>query len=174
MSFNTKEKGPNCLSARQRLVLLVLVILLGATARTYHLLGPPLDHHWYRQYETAALARNFYEGGMNLLYPQVDWGGDTPGYVESEFPLYPYCIGLLYNLAGPQEWLARLVNIGVYVLSALLLYSLTRKLYDGRTALLAVVFYSILPVIQSRLWEVPRKRGWKSTISKFLPLLAAH
>ncbi len=134
------------LSPRCCLVVLAFVLLAGVAARTYHLVGLPHDNHWYRQYETAALARNFYEGRMNILYPQVDWGGESPGYVESEFPVYPYLVAVLYQIGGPQEWLARMLNICLYVPSALLLFLLTRKVYDERAALLATAFYSFLPL----------------------------
>src|SRR5262245_55842163 len=108
-------------------ILLGLVIALGVAARCTHLTHPLLGHHCYRQYETAAIARNFAEGDMNLLLPQIDWGGETPGYVESEFPAYSYLVACLYRLFGPHESLARGVNVALYALSALLLFRLTRK-----------------------------------------------
>jgi 4-amino-4-deoxy-L-arabinose transferase-like glycosyltransferase len=127
-------------------IALAVVILLGAAARLIGLDGPQDDHHWYRQVETAAMARNFAEGGMNLLRPQVDWGGETPGDVESEFPIYAYLVAAVYQVTGPQEWVARLVNVGIYALSALLLFALTRRVYDDRAGLAAVGFYTVLPI----------------------------
>lgn len=127
-------------------VLLILIVLFGVGIRLFRLDGPPADHHWYRQYETAAMARNFAEGSMNILYPQVDWGGDTPGFVESEFPIYSYLVGGLYRLFGVHESLARGLNIICYALSALLLFRLVRAVYEDRTALFATAFYSVLPL----------------------------
>ena len=47
---------------RIRAILLVLVVL-GVVSRLYSIYdGLPLDQHWLRQYDTAAIARNFSEG----------------------------------------------------------------------------------------------------------------
>ena len=60
-------------------------MLFGLLCRLYNLTAPFLDYHSWRQTDTAAIARNFYYNGFNILYPQIDWGGAGPGYVESEF-----------------------------------------------------------------------------------------
>ena|SRR5688572_13538457 len=123
-----------------------LVITLGSLGRIYRIDAPPFDYHWIRQYDTAAIARNFSEGAMNPLYPQVDWRGDSPGYVESEFPAYTYTVAVLYRIAGVHEWLGRALNIAIYALSAALLFRLASRLMTERTAPLAVFFYSVLPL----------------------------
>jgi hypothetical protein len=79
------------------------VIVLGVAARLVPVGGLPLDHHRFRQFDTSAMARNFAEGGLRLGYPQVDWGGDTLGYVESEFPLYAYLVALGPSPAPPPR-----------------------------------------------------------------------
>ena len=57
-------------------VLLALIILVGVLGRLYQVDAPLLETHSGRQYDTAAIARNFVtEGSMNILYPQVDWRG---------------------------------------------------------------------------------------------------
>ncbi|RKY58324.1 MAG: dolichyl-phosphate-mannose--protein mannosyltransferase, partial [Candidatus Latescibacterota bacterium] len=68
-----------------------------------HLIGlsqPLVDAQNWRQADTAAIARNFYEEGMNPLYPRIDWRGRTEGYVESEFPLFSWLVALFYKLSG--------------------------------------------------------------------------
>lgn len=47
---------------------------------------------------------------MNILYPRVDWRGDTPGYVEMEFPALPWVAGGLYHLFGEQLQIYRLLT----------------------------------------------------------------
>ena len=59
---------------RDRLAL-VLILALGAALRLFHLDAPFLDSHAWRQLDTAAMARNFYEGSFIPFDPQVDWGG---------------------------------------------------------------------------------------------------
>jgi hypothetical protein len=122
------------------------IILLSALAHTYQIDSPLFDKHPYRQFDTAAVARNFYDSGMNILYPQVDWRGSGEGYVEMEFQVYTYTTAVLYRIFGPHEWLGRAVSTVCYVLSAILLFLLVRRAFDERAALFAVLFYSILPL----------------------------
>lgn len=89
---------------------LVLVLVLGASLRLLWLQTPLLDGHRWRQVDTAAIARNLHEGGFNVFYPEVDWGG-REGYVESEFPLMPALTAALYALFGQQDYLGRLVSV---------------------------------------------------------------
>lgn len=44
---------------------------------------------------------------MNILYPKVDWRGNSPGYAEAEFQLYNFLVAILYSLFGLYEWLGR-------------------------------------------------------------------
>ena len=84
-----------------------LLVVLGGLARLWRIDGPPFGYHWIRQYDTAAIVRNFFDSGMSPWYPQVDWRGNSPGYVESELPAYTYLVALLYCIAGVHEWLGR-------------------------------------------------------------------
>ena len=84
--------------------------VLGLALRLLYLYSPYLDAHGWRQVDTAAIARNFYEGSLNPLYPRVDWGG-ADGRVESEFPLVPWLVALAARLVGFHDWLGRLVVI---------------------------------------------------------------
>ncbi len=128
---------------RNASLLLFLLIVCGVAARLYHITDSMLGPYDWRFFDTAAVARNFYEGGMHFLYPQVDWRGNSPGYVDSEFPLYTYSVAILYHPLGVHEWVGRAFNaVVIYGLSALVLLRLVRRLFDARAALLAVFFYS--------------------------------
>ena len=84
------------LSPRAGRRILWALLALGLVVRLPHLGMPPIGVHSWRQSDTAAIARNYREHGYRFGMPQVDWGGAGPGYVESEFPLYPYSASLLY------------------------------------------------------------------------------
>ena len=84
---------------------LVTLLVAGVLARLYHIDAPLMEYRSYRQNDNAALARNFYEGGMNIFYPQVDWRGNSPGYAEAEFQLYNFSVALLYCVFGVHEYL---------------------------------------------------------------------
>jgi hypothetical protein len=128
------------------LKILGLILLLGAAARLYRVTGPFPDRHYYRQFDTAAIARNLAEDSLNLFYPQVDWRGSSPGYVEVEFQAYTFLVAALYRVFGVHEWLARILNLFLYAGTAILLYRLTREVFGQRAALLAAGFYSFLPL----------------------------
>ena len=82
-----------------------LLLLFLVAIRIPGLDDPLLGFHDVRMNDTAAIARNFYEHGMNIFYPQIDWGGNGPGYIEEAFQLYAYTVALSYQLFGVLEWL---------------------------------------------------------------------
>jgi 4-amino-4-deoxy-L-arabinose transferase-like glycosyltransferase len=128
-----------------RTLTLLLLIVLGGVAARLHGIDQPMIG--FRPDDTAAIARNFYESGMHILYPQIDWRGNSPGYVESEFPIYTYGVALLYQVFGVHEVIGRLVSIGMYGMSALLLFAFARRLFDANVALMAVLYYSMATVV---------------------------
>jgi len=134
------------LSAHTSLKLLGLILLLGIAARFYQIGGPFSDWHQYRQFDTAAIARNFAENSLNIFYPQVDWRGSSRGYVEVEFQAFTFMVALLYRLFGVHEWLARILNLLFYAGTAILLFRLTAAVFHRRAALFAAGLYSFLPL----------------------------
>lgn len=127
---------------------LYVVLALGLALRFVNLQDPLTDKQAWRQTDTAAIARNFSEEGYSLFYPRVDWRGTTPGYVETNFPLYPFVVALLYAAAGSSyEWLGRLVAAVCSTAAAALLYCLGLRLGLGRAgALLAALLYLLFPM----------------------------
>jgi hypothetical protein len=123
-----------------------LALLLGIVGRFDHFTGPLSNFHLPRQVDTAAIARNFVEERMNIFYPQVDWRGDTAGYIESEFQIYAFSVAGLYWMFGVHDWLGRVVNLIVYVLTAILLFQFVTRLFSERVALGSVYFYSFAPL----------------------------
>jgi hypothetical protein len=127
--------------------LLWLLILLGVAVRFYRIAGPFPDWHQYRQFDTAALARNLSEDSLNLFYPQVDWGGGSPGYVEVEFQAYTFLVAVAYRLFGVHEYLGRVLNFFFYAATAVLLFRVVCRIFaDRRVGFVAVGFYSFLPL----------------------------
>ena len=77
-----------------------LPIGLGTLLRLVQIWMPVLGVHSWRQADTAAMARHFSQAGTPIWLPQIDWGGASAGFVESEFPLYPFLVSRLYSLMG--------------------------------------------------------------------------
>jgi 4-amino-4-deoxy-L-arabinose transferase-like glycosyltransferase len=106
------------------------ILVLGLGVRLIGLDEPLIDWQAWRQADTAAIARNFYEEGGDLLHPQVDWRGTTTGYVETNFPLFPYLVSRVYGLiGGAGEWVGRLFAAISFTAAAFLLYGLAWRLY---------------------------------------------
>lgn len=72
--------------ANQMPKLVIVIWLLAMAARLLFINQPFIDHWSWRQSDVAAIARNFFENGFGLGYPQGDWAGSAPGYVGIEFP----------------------------------------------------------------------------------------
>ncbi|MDF1759796.1 MAG: glycosyltransferase family 39 protein [Coxiellaceae bacterium] len=90
--------------AKQELPLrLFVACILGVILLTHlYLLLCPYLHppHTWRQGDTAAVARNFYRESMNFFLPRIDSRGNMTGINGMEFPLYNYCVAIIYKLTG--------------------------------------------------------------------------
>ena len=127
-----------------RHVPLVLILLVAAGLRLQYITAPLLDAHRWRQVDTAAVARAFYEGPMNPLRPEANWGG-AHGYVESEFPLLSLIVAVLYKLFGVSEMWGRLVVVFFSLLTVALVYLLERDLIDHPAGLAAAFLVAVSP-----------------------------
>ena len=119
---------------------------LGVILRLIQLQAPILGIHSWRQADTAAMARHFALQGTPIWLPQIDWSGASPGYVECEFPLYPYLLGQLYKLAGLHEWLGRGLSVFCSALTIVLIIRIGRRLLDPISAWWGGVFFAVLPL----------------------------
>ncbi len=122
------------------------ILFLALLLRLYHISFPIAGWHSWRQSDTAAMSRNFYENGYNLLYPQIDWGGNTPGYVESEFPIYQFAVSILYKLFSTDVLWGRLLSVIFSIATIYGLYLLVKKIISEKTALWATFIYAIIPL----------------------------
>ncbi len=95
----------------------------------------------------GSIARNYYRNGFHFAYPQIDWGGNGPGYVEMEFPIVPYTTALLYAAAGsPDDRLSFIVPLVAGVATVLFAYLLVRRLFGAPAACVAASLLSLSPV----------------------------
>jgi 4-amino-4-deoxy-L-arabinose transferase-like glycosyltransferase len=131
---------------RNNLYTLIVIILLGLFLRLPSINVPLLDQNAWRQTDTASIAKNFYENNFSILYPQVNWGGASSGFAESEFQIYPFIVAILYKFFGFHDWLGRLVSLIFFIFSTVLLYRLTQKIFDDKTALFSILFFMISPL----------------------------
>jgi len=100
-----------------------------------------------RQSLCASVARNFYQHGFNLFYPEIDENGPGPYLYNVEFPLYSYVMAVGYKLAGGvREWAARLVSVFFGMLFLFFLYFFLRRVSSETVAFWGVVFASFSPM----------------------------
>jgi len=97
------------------------------------------DWMGWRQADTQAIALNFRDSGNDILHPQIDWRGEGPGFVETEFQLYPWLIKLLLPASGNIEWPGQLLSMLAIAGAIALAYRTLATVYSPAIALLAAL-----------------------------------
>ena len=127
-----------------RVALLVLgVVTVLSVVRAFGPLTYPGDI--WRQSDTASMARNYAEHGLNLFLPQINWGGAGPGYVESELPIMPWLTGVLYTLFGEHEVFGRLVSLAFMLLATWAFWGLAKRILPPTAARWALIAWAVSP-----------------------------
>ena len=124
----------------------LLPIALGTLLRLVQIWMPVLGVHSWRQADTAAMARHFSLAGTPIWLPQVDWSGASAGFVESEFPLYPFLVSRLYGVMGLQEWLGRGLSVLCSALTIWLVMRLGRRWFNPEAGWWAGLAFAISPL----------------------------
>lgn len=121
----------------------IALFLTALLARAWVFFNLDTVVYWWRPSDNAAIARNFFEHGYRLLYPQVDWGGAGSGYVEMEFPVLQYVTALLYGVFGFHESLALALPLAAALGSVVTTYWLGRELVGEWPARLASLVLAV-------------------------------
>ena len=126
---------------------IVFVICILAVASRLVLINQPYVDHWsWRQSDVAAIARNFLQNGFRFGYPQIDWAGNAPGYVGTEFPILPFIAAVCYKFAGVHEWIGRIQAVILFAVSLPFFFLLVREIFGSTAALWATFFYCFTPL----------------------------
>lgn len=105
----------------------------------------PAEYHSWRQSDTEAIARNFSRNTFNIFYPQLNYDGPLPNYVQLEFQITTFLIAILYRLWGHYYYLARLVPLLFFCGSAYFLYLIGKRIAGKLTGWLALAAYGLFP-----------------------------
>lgn len=139
-----------------------MVLFIVVVALVVRLIGvdqPFIDPWSWRQSDVAAIARNFLENGFHFTRPQIDWAGNQPGYVGTEFPVLPFMAALVYRSAGVQEWIGRIQGVLFFIAALPFFFGLVRRIFGEVAAVWATFFYAFAPlsVVASRAFmpDVP-------------------
>jgi 4-amino-4-deoxy-L-arabinose transferase-like glycosyltransferase len=122
------------------------ICVLAVTARLILINQPYIDHWSWRQSDVAAIARNFFQNGFRFGYPQIDWAGNTPGYVGTEFPILPFLAAICYRFAAVHEWIGRVQAVILFAASLPFFFLLVRKIFGSTAAVWASFFYGFAPL----------------------------
>lgn len=134
-------------------IILISLIVLAFFVRLYKIDAPLADWHSWRQADTASVARNFVNNGIDLLHPTYDdisstqSGQDNPkGYRMVEFPIYNAVVAVFTKTNTlPIEVWGRLISGLASIGSLIFLYLIVKKHSDELTALFAAFFFAFIP-----------------------------
>src|SRR5205809_5690451 len=126
--------------------LAITLSILAVAARLILIDQPYIDRWSWRQSDVASIARNFEENGFHFTHPQIDWAGDAPGYVGTEFPILPFVAAICYKFAGVHEWIGRLQAVIFFAASLPFFFLLVREIFGDTEAIWATFFYSFAPL----------------------------
>jgi hypothetical protein len=145
------------------------VIIIFFLIRIVGITNPPLEveHNW-RQCLTNMVARNFYEGSSNILYPTVDMAGEKTGIIGTEFPLFNYLIYLVSSIFSYSHWYGRLINLIISSLGIYFFYLLIEKLFNKKIA-----FNSAICLLAS-IWFAYSRKIMPDTFSISLTIIGLY
>jgi len=123
-----------------------VVFLLGLALRAVGLERGFHDPDW-RTMDIAAVARNFYEEGMNPLEPRIDWRGDGPGIAEMELPIQSWLMALTYQVTGVHPVAGRWIAFFVSLLGLAGLFHLAHRRLTETGAVIACGFFAVNPLL---------------------------
>jgi hypothetical protein len=122
------------------------ITIIGAALRLKGIHDPLFDHPGWRQGDTAAIARNFAQLQYNILFPQTDYDGPPPNYVELELQIVPFLAATLYKLFGVHEVFGRLISLAFGVATIPLIALFGRWLLRSAVAgVAAAAAFAVFP-----------------------------
>jgi hypothetical protein len=109
----------------------------------------PLRYHEdiWRQADTASIAHHFLVNGFRILYPQISWGGNGPGYVEAEFQLFPWLTALAYDVLGEHTWIGRAVALAFTAAAMFAFWRIAHELIEPVAARAAFAVFALSPLL---------------------------
>ncbi|HUZ48207.1 MAG TPA: glycosyltransferase family 39 protein [Candidatus Dormibacteraeota bacterium] len=125
---------------------LFAIVLLAIGLRLHGIHNPILDHPNWRQGDTASIARNFARLNYNILYPQTNYDGPPPNYVELELQIVPFLAASLYKIFGVHAIFGRLISLAFSVGCVAVVGLFARWLFRSSLAgLIAAFFFAVFP-----------------------------
>lgn len=129
-----------------RRLMLPSVLVTALLVRLWGITYPLIDHHDWRQVDTASIAYNFLTQSFNIFRPQLFYDGPFPNVVQLELQITPFITAFLSKVVGFSDTLARLVPVLFAVVTVCFLFQLVKKWFDPFTAFVAGMLFSLMPM----------------------------
>lgn len=132
---------------KKQVIITIILFILIFSMRLPHIdhLASEVGDIW-RQADTESIARNFVDHRFNIFYPQFNYDGALPNYIQLELQITTFIIAILYKIFGTHMFLARLVPTLMFMFSVYYLFKLMREIYSTRMAWLVSFIYAVLPI----------------------------
>lgn len=127
---------------------LLVILVLGLGIRLYDLTDPPMDFHPTRQIRGLVIARGMYFQMMPAADPAKQEAARAfwSSMVDREPQIMERLVALTYLALGREEiWVARVYSALAWVIGALVLFALARRMVSVDGAVVAIAFYLFLP-----------------------------
>lgn len=140
-----------------RTIALLIIFVFGIGIRLYDLTDLPLDFHSTRQLLSALKARGmYYSTRMDVATEYKSFAVQQWQFrasVEPEF--FERVVAFTYQFTGEQVWIARVYSSMFWMIGAIFLFLLARKLTNGDGAITSTAIYVFLPyaIIASRSFQ---------------------
>ncbi len=95
-----------------------VLILVQVISHFAYLKLPAVGNHVWRQCNTLAVARNYYQEDMDILYPRIDKRYHSNGITGPQFTSYDYTLALVYKAFGFSQNAHRYLSliIGIFAI----------------------------------------------------------
>ena len=130
----------------KRWILVYAIFIIIFAIRLINITNPPLDYSSWRQVDTDSIAKNFINYKFNIFFPQLNYDGPMPNYVQLELQITTFIIAILYKLFGVSPVFGRIVPITFFMGSCIFLYKLVKKRSGVNAAMMSLLFYGLLPI----------------------------
>ena len=125
---------------------LLAILLVALGLRLWYITTPLIDAHSWRQVTNADIARHFAEDSLDILRPEVSWGG-RDGVVGMEFPLLHWLTGIVWRVTGESSVVARLVTTLFSLAGVVSIFGLGARLFGRPAGLGAAWLMAVSPSI---------------------------
>ncbi len=116
---------------------LAILLLLQIGSHAWYLNLPAVGNHVWRQCNTLAVARNYAQEDMNILYPRIDKRYNTNGITGPQFTSYDYTLAVAYKVFGFSQNLHRYLSLIIGILAIVGIFYLSQYYFKNQ-------FYSFL------------------------------